>query len=201
MGGELPKQFIEIKGVPILMRVIQNFEYLGGQIIVVLSASYRALWSELCAKHHFTVEHTVVDGGGERFESVCLGLNATSSRADIILVQDGVRPFASRELIDAVVEKARQADVAVPAIELVDTIRTRQGHLLDRGDLLCMQTPQGFTADVLRRSYNQKHFQAGFTDDVAVVQASGYGVHFTQGERDNIKITTPFDLKIAELLW
>lgn len=201
MGGEVPKQFLKIKGTPILMRVIENFGYLNGEIIVILNPDWIEYWRDLCHEFSFTVPHKVIRGGSERYESVAAGLAAVSPLAELILVQDGVRPFASRHLTNRVVDGARLHGSVVPAIGLVDTLRTRKGRMVDRNDLLSMQTPQGFVASVLKNAYQNQSYQPHFTDDASVVQAAGAEITFVEGERENIKITTPFDIKIAEILW
>lgn len=201
MGGSLPKQFIEVCGTPILMRTIRIFSYLSGSIVVVLPADCLDLWSELCVGHHFTIQHRVVVGGGERFDSVMAGLAGLGDECDIILVQDGVRPFASRELIDRVIEGAASAGAAIPAISPSDTIRTVGGDTLDRSQLLAVQTPQGFNARILRQAYATADRTIQFTDDASVVENAGNTVKVVAGEPENIKITTPFDLKIAKTIW
>lgn len=204
MGGSLPKQFIEVCGTPILMRTINNFSYLSASIVVVLPRDCVDVWRELCVNHQFIEAHTVVAGGAERFDSVAAGLKALRGDCDVILVQDGVRPFASRELIDRVIEGAASAGAAIPAISPSDTIRTKQGSVLDRSQLLAVQTPQGFRAEVLRHAYAAAAADRSrsFTDDASVVQSTGYAnVEIVAGEPENIKITTPFDLKIAKTIW
>lgn len=201
MGGELPKQFIRIKGMPILMRVIENFAYLSGEIIVVLHADWIEYWRDLCHEHSFVTPHTVVAGGVERYESVVAGLALVSPLSGLILVQDGVRPFASHDLIDRVVQGALEHGAVVPAIDVVDTLRTRKGQMVDRSEMLSMQTPQGFDVAVLKNAYRAQSYRDHFTDDASVVQAVGQHITFVEGEPQNIKITTPLDIKIAEILW
>ena len=197
MGGELPKQFVEVCGEPILMRTIRNFSYLTGELVVVLSADWVEYWRQLCRDKGFEVRHTVVEGGAERSDSVRRGLAALGD-AEVVLVQDGVRPFASRALIDRVVEAAARRGAAVPAIEVTDTIRTVGGQTVDRSELRAVQTPQGFSKALLEQAYQS---EVRTTDDAQAVEAAGGTVELVEGERTNIKITTPFDLKIAQTIW
>lgn len=201
MGGKIPKQFLDIEGEPILVRTLRNFAYLGGEIIVVVPENALDQWKEICSKHKVDVPHKVTTGGADRFGSVLCGIGQVSPEADVILVQDAVRPFASHTLIDRVVGGARAHGAAIPAIGLVDTIITTDGKPVDRSTLLAVQTPQGFSADILRQSYHNAEAESVFTDDASVVRASGHQVQTVEGERENIKITTPFDIKIAKTLW
>lgn len=201
MGGSVPKQFIEVCGTPILMRTIKNFSYLSASIVVVLPSDCVDMWGELCVKHSFAEPHAVVVGGLERFDSVAAGLAALRGDCDVILVQDGVRPFASRALIERVIAGAVASGAAIPAIAPSDTIRTKEGSVLDRLQLLAVQTPQGFRAEVLRQAYAAADRSRSFTDDASVVQSTEHDVAIVAGEPENIKITTPFDLKIAKTIW
>ncbi|MEG0033049.1 MAG: 2-C-methyl-D-erythritol 4-phosphate cytidylyltransferase [Mucinivorans sp.] len=201
MGGNVPKQFLEIDGEPILMRVIRNFTYLAGEIIVVLPADAQQMWRELCTKHNFDIEHKCVEGGAQRFDSVANGLRTVNSASEVILVQDGVRPFATRKLIDSIVCAAREAGAAIPVVGVTDTIRSIDGSMIDRSRLMAVQTPQGFRSNILVESYRRADRRIAFTDDASVVEAAGHTVKLIDSQRENIKITTPLDLKIAEILW
>lgn len=198
MGGEMPKQFVAIKDRVILMRTIENFAYLSGEIVVVLSADRVDFWRNLCSSEHFNVPHTVVAGGSKRLESVRRGLAAVSADAELILVQDGVRPFADRELIDRVVRAAAENGAVVPAVPVTDSLRS-SGGAISREGIFAVQTPQGFHADILHISYNKEQTEEK-TDDAAVVEAAGFPITIVEGDPRNIKITTPTDLKIGELL-
>lgn len=199
MGGEVPKQFLEIGGQVVLMRTIRNFSYLRGTVVVVLADDWIEYWNKLCVAKGFEAVHTVVAGGAERSDSVRRGLEEVGA-AEVVLVQDGVRPFASKELIDRVIEAAKRAGAAVPAIEVTDTIRTTNGCVVDRSNLHAVQTPQGFRTEVLKKAYAQAGAQC-LTDDAQVVEAIGVPIVLVEGSRENIKITTPFDIKIAETIW
>lgn len=201
MGSQTPKQFLKIDDEPILVRTLRNFAYLSGEIIVVVPENTRSEWQEICAKHKVTVPHKLATGGADRFASVLNGIEQVCQEAEVILVQDGVRPFASRAMIDRVVDGARLYGAAIPVVGLVDTIISIDGLSIDRSKLRTVQTPQGFAAETLRSSYHKASRELVFTDDASVVRAAGYEVKTVEGERENIKITTPFDLKIAKILW
>ena len=204
MGGALPKQFSIVGGEPVLVRTINAFAQAlpGAKIVVVLPASQKDYWRNLAAR--FTVaRHSVVDGGAERFHSVRAGVESLTEGYDLIAVQDGVRPLVSRELILRTVECAAQYGAAVPVVLPVDSFREVEAeggsHIVDRSQLRVVQTPQIFAADILRAAYDVES-SAEFTDDASVVERAGFRVALTEGERQNIKITTPEDLYIAEAL-
>ena len=203
MGTELPKQFLPIGGKPILMRTMEAFHAYSPdiQIIVVLPHSQQDFWAELCAKHHFVLPHRVADGGETRFHSVKNGLEWVSEPA-LVGVHDGVRPFVSREVIARCYREAAMRKAVIPIVDIVETVR----HLVpgssvtvNRNDYKLVQTPQVFDASLLKEAYRQSYVP-GFTDDASVVEAMGQPVALVEGNRENIKITTPFDLKIASAL-
>ncbi|MEG0602243.1 MAG: 2-C-methyl-D-erythritol 4-phosphate cytidylyltransferase [Mucinivorans sp.] len=201
MGAAVPKQFIEIEGEVILMRVIKNFDYLSGEIIVVLPQDCMATWGELCRAHNFTTPHKVVAGGAERIDSVKAGLGAISHKSELVLVQDGVRPFATRSLIDRIILAAEEHGTAIPALALTDSIRSRTAGALERKELVAVQTPQAFRTDIILDAYAKIDRSTCATDDASVVETAGYPIFLVESTKENIKITTPLDLKIAKLLW
>jgi len=202
MGGALPKQFSLIGGEPILARTINAFHKAlpASRIVVVLPAEYIAFWKNFSARFE-VAKHTVVEGGRERFHSVRNGIEALSDAVDLIAVQDGVRPFASRELILRTVACAAENGAAIPVVKVIDSYRMVEGeesHIIDRTPLRIVQTPQIFAAPILRAAYDTE-FRAEFTDDASVVEYSVEKISLCEGEYSNIKITTPDDLLIAEL--
>lgn len=205
MGGDIPKQFLPIDGQPVLMRTIVAFTNYDRNIhpIVVLPIDQQDYWKELCNEYNFSIEHQIANGGETRFHSVKNGLALVPKSTDSIVgVHDGVRPFASVETIGAAYENALLKGSAIPVIDCVDSVRRIVGNgntAEDRSQLKLVQTPQVFRADLLHESYNQP-FSERFTDDASVFEKAGYKVHLTKGNRENIKITTPFDLTIAEAL-
>jgi 2-C-methyl-D-erythritol 4-phosphate cytidylyltransferase len=203
MGGTLPKQFSLVGGEPILARTINNFRKAlpASRIVVVLPAEYIEFWKNFSAR--FSVaKHSVVEGGKERFHSVKNGIESLSCELDLIAVQDGVRPFASKEMILRTVECAAKSGSAIPVVKAVDSYRVIEGEeseIVDRTPLRIVQTPQIFAAPILRAAYDTP-FRADFTDDASVVEFSGEKVTLCEGEYTNIKITTPSDLIIAEAI-
>jgi 2-C-methyl-D-erythritol 4-phosphate cytidylyltransferase len=203
MGGSLPKQFALVGGEPILARTINAFHKAlpTARIIVVLPAEHIAFWKNFSARFE-VAKHSVVEGGEERFHSVRNGIEALSDAVDLIAVQDGVRPFASKEMILRVVDCAAKNGAAIPVVKAVDSYRTVEGeesHIIDRTPLRIVQTPQIFAAPILRAAYDTP-FRKEFTDDASVVEYSGEKVALCEGEYTNIKITTPSDLVIAEAI-
>lgn len=203
MGGDLPKQFLPMGGKPVLMHTLEVFRKYDAtlQIILVLPREQQQFWKQLCEEHHFAVEHTVADGGETRFHSVKNGL-ALVQPPGLVGVHDGVRPFVSIEVIRRCFDLAEQHKAVIPVIDIVETVR----HLTDAGsetvnrnDYKLVQTPQVFDAELLQKAYAQE-FTPFFTDDASVVEAMGVPVHLAEGNRENIKITTPFDLKVGSAL-
>ena len=204
MGGDIPKQFLPVGGKPILMRTIDRFLQYDEkmQVVLVLPESQQEYWRTLCDEYHFSQPYTLANGGETRFHSVKNGLALVSPDAQLIGVHDGVRPFVSLDTIRATYEEAARSEAAVPVIEVVETVR----HLVDgksvtvpRSDYRLVQTPQVFSSSLLRQAYEQPYTDF-FTDDASVVERFGHPVTLVPGNRENIKITTPFDLTIAEAI-
>jgi 2-C-methyl-D-erythritol 4-phosphate cytidylyltransferase len=201
MGSKIPKQFIALAGKPILMRTIAVFyEYdRAAQIIVTLPKDWWPFWKELCVKHHFTIDHEIVEGGKERFHSIKNALIMTKGR--IIGIHDGVRPLVSKECIDRTVHAAINYGAGVPVLPVKESMRQgdfSNSRALNRDSIFAVQTPQCFQKDILVSSYSADYISA-FTDDASVVENSGYKVKLVEGNEENIKITTPSDLRIAEV--
>ena len=202
MGGPLPKQFIEVGGRPILMHTIDRFrEALPGvSVVLVLPRGQQGFWAELCRRHGFAAPALVADGGPTRFHSVRSGLALIPGGADgVVGVHDGVRPFASVATIRACYAAALRTGAAIPVVPVVETLRHIGGHTVPRGDYRLVQTPQAFGVGLLRQAYSQPYCE-GFTDDASGVEAAGHAVTLVDGNRENIKITTPSDLAVAEAL-
>ena len=204
MGGELPKQFIPVEGRPVLMRTLDAFHAFDSamEIILVLPRDHQPYWQELCAEYQFAVPHRIADGGATRFHSVQNGLALVDEPEALIAVHDGVRPFVSSEVIEACYREAEAHGAVVPVIPVVETVR----HLLPEGSVTVprdayrlVQTPQTFRTSLLRRAYEQPFCEA-FTDDASVVEALGEAVYLVEGNRENIKLTTPYDLIVAKAL-
>lgn len=203
MGGELPKQFIPVGGKPVLMRTMEAFYDSDSeiQIILVLPHSQQDYWRQLCRECRFSLPHVIADGGETRFHSVKNGLALVKTPA-LVGVHDGVRPFVSPEVIARCYKLAAEKKAVVPVIEVVETVRRLTGDgsvTVNRDDYRLVQTPQVFDAELLKKAYGQAYTFL-FTDDASVVEALGESVFLTEGNKENIKITTPFDLKIATVL-
>jgi 2-C-methyl-D-erythritol 4-phosphate cytidylyltransferase len=205
MGSDIPKQFLPIGGKPVLMRTLERFrEYSKDiQIILVLPEAQQAYWHELCQEYHFDVEYTLANGGQTRFHSVQNGLAKVPDDAiGVVGVHDGVRPFPSIEVIRNCYTTAREKKAVIPVIPVVETVRHLEGEqskTVPRDAYRLVQTPQTFDIQLLKAA-NRQPYNDGFTDDASVVEAFGYNITLVEGNRENIKITTPYDLKIAEVL-
>ena len=203
MGGEIPKQFLPIGGKPVLMRTIEAFYAYDASIhvILVLPISQQSYWKELCNTCQFELPHEIANGGETRFHSVKNGLALVEGEG-IVGVHDGVRPFVSQEVIARCFSEAEAKHAVIPVIGVVETVRRLEGEdsvTVPRDKYKLVQTPQVFDVALLQKAYNQD-FTDMFTDDASVVEALGERVHLVEGNRENIKITTPFDLKLAEML-
>lgn len=203
MGSELPKQFLPLAGVPILMYTLMAFKKYDEkiEIIVVLPRGEQEYWKQLCQEQHFSVEHRIANAGETRFHSVKNGL-ALVEAPGLVGVHDGVRPFVSDEVIQRCYELAEEHKAVIPVIDAVESVRhlTDGGsETVDRNDYKLVQTPQVFEVDLLKQAYEQE-YTSMFTDDASVVEAMGVPVYLTEGNRENIKITTPFDMMIGAAL-
>lgn len=203
MNADIPKQFLEINGKPVLMHTLEVFSEFNPAIrIVLVLPSYQFdFWTELCKKHAFDVPHQVVAGGKTRFHSVKCGLEVIKTPA-LVAVHDGVRPLVNLQTISRSFNAAEEFAAAVPVVDLVDSIRqiTAEGSVsVDRSGYKLVQTPQVFDGELLKRAYEQE-FSSAFTDDASVVEAIGAKICLVEGNRENIKITTAMDLAIAEMV-
>ena len=204
MGGSLPKQFALVGGEPILVKTINNFAkaFAGAKIIVVLPAAQIDFWKNYSARFR-VARHKIVEGGEQRFHSVKNGIEALTDYVDLIAIQDGVRPFASVEMLRATAKCAAEYGSAIPVVDAVDSFRvvTNQGsEIIDRSKLRVVQTPQIFEAGLIRAAYDTLYSEQ-FTDDASVVEATTpHRVRLCNGERTNIKITTPDDMVLAEAI-
>lgn len=203
MGASLPKQFIRLGSRPILMHTIERFFNYDRSmtIIVVLPKNQQEYWTQLCKDYNFDVPFIIADGGQTRFHSVCNGLSKVTNER-WIGVHDGVRPFVSDEVITTCFKVVQSSRAVIPTIGVVETLRKveeEKSSTLNRDDYRLVQTPQVFDVTLLKEAYQQE-YNKKFTDDASVVEALGYDVTLIEGNRENIKVTTPFDLKIGEAL-
>ena len=211
MGSDIPKQFLPIGGKPVLMRTLERFrEYSDDlQIILVLPEAQQEYWQELCKKYDFKVEYLLANGGQTRFHSVQNGLALVPDDAEgVVGVHDGVRPFPSIEVIRNCYETARTAKAVIPVIPVVETVRhlTRgqarcevESVTVPRDEYRLVQTPQTFDIQLLKAA-NRQPYNDGFTDDASVVESYGHKITLVEGNRENIKITTRYDITVAEAI-
>lgn len=204
MGTDIPKQFLPVNGKPVLMHTIERFhEYDENMnIILVLPRQQQAYWKELCSQHQFAVKHQIADGGDSRFQSSKNGLALIPEDAEgFVAVHDGVRPFVSLETIARCFEAAEESYAAIPVMPVTSTLRYVDprggGNTVDRSMFREVQTPQVFDISLMRQAFNQPERDT-FTDDASVIESLGCRVALVEGNRENIKLTTPFDLRIAE---
>lgn len=204
IGAEIPKQFRLIGEKPMLMRTIEAFYNSGYRIriIVVIPQEFHNLWRELCEKHEFEVPHIVVNGGETRFHSVKNGLKEVSDD-EIVGIHDAARPFVPTEVIERCYREAVDFRCGVvPVIGEKNSIRLITGYEhkpLDRNQIRIVQTPQVFPACLLKNAY-EAPYREEFTDDASVAEDEGIQIKLVEGDEMNIKITTPFDLNLADFL-
>lgn len=203
MGSVVPKQFLDIQGKPILLHTIDQFvaAFSDIQLVVVLPEAYIQEGKELLTKNGFTKNIVFVAGGDTRFQSVKNGLSQVKESA-IVFVHDAVRCLLTPALIQRCYQQALEKGSAIPAVNSTDTVRLIKGDLnevFDRESVMLIQTPQTFQSDLLLAAFNQT-FDPSFTDEANVVEAAGSPVHLVDGEFENIKITRPLDLAIAEYI-
>jgi len=202
MLSEIPKQFMLLRGRPVLMHTIEAFhksDY-NPEIIVVLNVDFHQYWENLCVLHNFSIPHQLVKGGTHRFDSVKNGIKAIKSKA-IIAIHDAVRPLLSSQLIDRSFQEASLSGNAVTAIKSRDSVRQQIGkHTipLNREEIYLIQTPQAFSSDIIKKAYRQE-FRNEFTDDASVAEHSGIKINLIEGEYRNFKITFPEDIRLAEI--
>lgn len=206
MGEQLPKQFLELAGKPILMHTIEKFYQAFPQtkIILALPENQFDYWEELCFKYRFTnTPHILVAGGKTRFESVKNAL-ALVKEDGIVAVHDGVRPLVSTETIQLCFAEAEKYGAVIPVVDVVDSLRfvskqDQTNKAVARNCYKNVQTPQCFKTEILLKAYKQD-FDEAFTDDASVVEKLGYNIELVRGNVENIKITSPIDLIVAETL-
>jgi 2-C-methyl-D-erythritol 4-phosphate cytidylyltransferase len=204
MGGEVPKQFLPIGGLPVLMRTMLRFREAlpDASIILVLPKAQQDYWRGLCQQHNFPLPeggfYQLATGGKTRFHSVQNGLALVPDDAEgVVGVHDGVRPFVSVEVIRRSYAAAREQKAVIPVVPVVETLRHITEGTKPRDEYRLVQTPQCFDIQLLKAA-NKQPYSDAFTDDASVVEAFGHPVILVEGNRENIKITTPADLLIAE---
>ena len=206
MGQQLPKQFLELAGKPILMHTIEKFynAFPELKIILALPENQFDYWEELCYKYGFTkIPHQIVAGGKTRFDSVKNALKLITENG-IVAIHDGVRPLVSATTIKNCFKQAEQSGIAIPVVDVVDSLRfvSKQDNTnkaVARSCYKSVQTPQCFTSEIILKAYQQA-FDETFTDDASVVEKLGYQINLVEGNIENIKITTVIDIALVEVL-
>lgn len=205
MGGDVPKQFLDLGGIPILQRSVERFLDAApdARVIVVLPERHLDQWQELCLQHAVSFPQTIVHGGMTRFHSVQNALEKVPDGA-IVSIHDGVRPLFTPGLVRAMLDRMQLPggpQALIPAVPVTDTLRSTDPSLPapDRSRLVAVQTPQMFLSEVLKQAYRQP-YDTSFTDDASVAERAGARIELFPGEKYNLKITTPEDLALARLL-
>ena len=205
MNSKIAKQFLSLDNKPILIHTFEAFARYDAQMqfVLVLFPELKRQWEEIAEANSFTIPHTVVDGGAERFHSVLNGLNALDPDIEIVAIHDAVRPLVSQETIKRCMNAAAKSGAAIPVLPVTDTIRKIEGKFsrtIPRHKLVAVQTPQCFRTEIIKTAY-QTDYDILFTDDASVVAAANYPIELVEGNRTNLKITTSEDLAIAEALF
>lgn len=203
MGTEVPKQFLEVAGLPILMYAIQAFKNEDEQVrvVVVLPEHQHDYWNDLVQKFSFSVEHTLANGGSERFNSVQNAL-ALVEGDGLVAIHDGVRPLVSLETIRRCFNEAEKHGAVIPVMPATESIRKKEDEIncaVNRANYFMVQTPQVFDIALLKKAYSQAKSNS-FTDDASVVEGLGEKITMVEGNPENIKVTRPMDLLIADAL-
>lgn len=203
MQSAIPKQFLLLNGIPILMHTINAFlRYSSSiEVIVVLPSNEIEHWKQLCEEHNFTIDHQLVDGGDTRFQSVKNGLQEIKTPG-LVAIHDGVRPLVSTDIIGASFRLASIHRSAIASVRLKESIRVVDQDTttaVDRSFYRMIQTPQTFETELIKASYQIKE-QKFLTDDASVAEKAGNKISLFEGSYDNIKITTPEDLTVATAL-
>jgi len=200
MGSRIPKQFLLLRGYPVLMHTLDRFRCYDGKmrIILVLPEDQIVTWNNLCSEFVFSVKHEIKTGGDTRFHSVQKNLGDIPEHC-LVAIHDGVRPLVSLDTIERCFTCAAESGNAIPCVEIPETLRLLEDHgnrQVDRSRYRLIQTPQVFESSILKRAYEQE-YMPGFTDDAGVVENMGQLINLVEGNPENIKITLKKDLKIA----
>ncbi len=202
MESTIPKQFLLLKGKPLLCWTIQRFYKVDSniQILVSLPKEWMQFWKDLCQENQFDIPHQLVEGGEERFHSIQNALKF--AQGDVIAIHDGVRPLVSSDLIQKGFETAALKGSAVPVVELKESIReitALDSKAVPRNNYRIVQTPQTFRKDILLKAYQQDYNQT-ITDDACLVESIGIQIELIDGESQNLKVTDQIDFALTELL-
>ena len=202
MGANMPKQFLELYGKPILIHTIEKFLQINPfRLILVIPSDHQKTVEEILQKFQLEEKVILIEGGNTRFQSVKNGLQAVKEKEGLVAIHDAVRPMISQSIISASFEKAEQYGSGVVAVALKDSIRkvtSEKNYAVDRSSYQSIQTPQTFDLRILKKAYDVA-YKKTFTDDASVYEESGHSIYLVDGDYQNIKITTPEDLEIAKV--
>lgn len=212
MGAQMPKQFLDLGGRPVLQFTIERFldACPGVRVVTVLPEDYIPLWKGLCYSNNFNAPQTIAKGGLTRFHSVRNALEKVPDGA-LVAIHDGVRPFVTSALVDRLYSEAGSFPAVVPVTPCTDTLRPmarKDGEgwygrtddaPVDRSRVFAVQTPQVFHSEIIKDAYTQA-YDTSFTDDASVAEKAGVEVRYLDGEKLNIKLTTPDDLRLARAI-
>lgn len=207
MNTEIPKQFLLLKGLPVLMHSILKFDDGDTEIIAVIPKSLHQQWKTLCTEHSFTVKHQLAEGGSSRSESVFNGLKILPEKEGVVAVHDAARPLVSKRLIKELFDCAKQQSNAIPVTDMKDSIRIVNGNeskSVDRNLFKSVQTPQVFKTAELNKAFEScfsKNIPLEFSDEASLMEFNGHKIFLVNGEHSNIKITYPHDLIFAETMF
>jgi 2-C-methyl-D-erythritol 4-phosphate cytidylyltransferase len=204
MGGELPKQYLQLQYKPVIIHTLERFRLFDPEmkIVVVLASAHRELWEQIAASYEIAGEQSIAIGGITRYDSVKNGLSLIDQE-ELIGIHDAVRPLVSQDTLTRCYEAAIREGSGIPVIDMEESVRMLEGQggsrHMDRSRLKRVQTPQVFRSDRIKKAYQQPYNQK-FTDDASVYETLYRPLSLVEGNRENIKITTPLDLQLAELL-
>tara|TARA_B100000287_G_scaffold411921_1_gene441839 strand:- start:126 stop:776 length:651 start_codon:yes stop_codon:yes gene_type:complete len=200
MNSNIPKQFLKLKELPVLMHTLKKFDDFDN-LLLVLPKLKIEIWKKLCNEYNFNQKHTIVEGGKTRSESVKNGLARIKNNV-IVAIHDGVRPLVSKDLIKKVIQKVHLNTGSIPIIPIKDSLRkvdNKKSIRLDRSNIYRVQTPQCFISNEIKNAYDKIKCSQKFTDDASVFENNQGEINTVIGEENNIKITTKKDLLIADL--
>lgn len=202
MKTDLPKQFLPLGDKLVLMHTLERFFTFDPttQLILTLPPDWKNYWKECCDNHDFKINHHLVDGGEQRYDSIKNALDV--AEGDYIAIHDGVRPLVSNQTLKKVMKEAEKSGAAIPVLPVNDSLRKLQmdkNTAVDRSLFYTVQTPQCFSKKIIFEAYDQP-IDIKTTDDASLVEKLGVPISLVEGNQENIKITTPLDLKIANFL-
>ena len=200
MGDKTPKQFLNLNDKPILLHTLELFYAFNPlfEIIITLPLDWISHWESLIKTHQVTIPHKVVKGGEERFHSIKNAIKKSSG--EVVWIHDGVRPLVSNQTLNRLLVEINDFDAVIPCLKIKESLREiKQGitYPINRDKIIIVQTPQVFKREVINKSYQTSN-EGSFTDDASLVQENGYAIKTIDGNQENIKITSPKDLLIAE---